>query len=307
MINSDVTNISEHALGMASGAVNIRFLKGELCFKGAKGAITQKFEPGIENRLFVYIEPEVTSITGRMTDCDYVVIVGEANSAAEAYAAAQGYEFQAFGSSEPEAPGAGDGERDGFGFRVENGEITITGCSLKTDHLVIPETLLGFPVTKIAKGAIRGGLSGTAGVRSVSLPSELRTIESGAFSSWLHALDTVTVHEDNPYFCAEDGVLYNKNKTKLVMAMPAVKEILVPEGVEAIGEDAFSDCKMTKAILPDSMKRLEDGAFSGSRLKEITIPAGVTEIGARAFSGCKHYMKITFGEQIDSIGEGILD
>ena len=55
-------------------------------------------------------------------------------------------------------------------------------------------------------------------------------------------------------------------------------------------------------IVPDSVKRIDDCAFSYSSLKTIVIPEGVTEIGEYAFSDCYDLTSITLPNTIKSMG-----
>ena len=84
-----------------------------------------------------------------------------------------------------------------------------------------------------------------------------------------------------------------------------VKTVILPEGLTAIGNGAFSDCtSLTEITLPESLTSIGDSAFSGcSSLKEITIPAGVTSIGDGVFSGCSSLTEITIPEGVTSIGD----
>ena len=77
-----------------------------------------------------------------------------------------------------------------------------------------------------------------------------------------------------------------------------VKTVILPEGLTAIGNGAFSDCtSLTEITLPESLTSIGDSAFSGcSSLKEITIPAGVTSIGDGVFSDCTSLTAITVAE-----------
>ncbi len=69
--------------------------------------------------------------------------------------------------------------------------------------------------------------------------------------------------------------------------------IVIPEKyngkpVTAIGEDAFSYCKLIEKVqLPDSIKSIGNNAFkSCESLNTINIPNSVTRIGSWAFSNC---------------------
>lgn len=321
LIGSDVVNVGEHALIMGAGDANIYFLKGTLNFSGSNASVTQALEAGKENRLIVYIDPAVDTITGKLTDCDYVVIVGEAGSAAEEYAAAQGYEFQADGSSGTgnPAPGGTAAKKEGFDFKIVTNEAmeseaVITGYIGRpqldaSGRLEIPETLIGFPVTKIAKGAFASAFASAFSekrLKSISLPASLKTVEPNFIASWLKDLTEIIVSVDNPYLCAENGVLYNKDKTELIQVMPGVTEVTIPDTVQKIGEGAFEGCGLETITLPARIKEIGVKAFYRCKnLKVVDLPRTVTTIGdmAFAYSGLRIF---TAGENITEIGKDIL-
>ncbi len=63
--------------------------------------------------------------------------------------------------------------------------------------------------------------------------------------------------------------------------------IVVPEGCREIRKDAFRNCYVKEILLPQSLRVIEEKAFAFcSVLKEITIPEGVQEIPKDAFSYC---------------------
>ena len=77
-------------------------------------------------------------------------------------------------------------------------------------------------------------------------------------------LTEITVSPDNNYFCSEDGVLFNKSKTSLIV-FPCGKsgDCTVPESVTDIGEYAFSLCySLNSVTLPKSVTSISKHAFS---------------------------------------------
>lgn len=69
----------------------------------------------------------------------------------------------------------------------------------------------------------------------------------------------------------------------------AVKELVVSEGITTIGSWAFSGFRnMTKATLPASLRKVEDGVFNNcTKLQDITVSgnSALEEIGKDAFAG----------------------
>lgn len=68
-------------------------------------------------------------------------------------------------------------------------------------------------------------------------------------------------------------------------------------------EFTFFHSNATEVILPKDVKRVGEGAFSGSRISTVVIPAGVTSIGDYAFFGCSSLTSVTLPETLTSIGK----
>lgn len=67
----------------------------------------------------------------------------------------------------------------------------------------------------------------------------------------------------------------------------ALEEVLIPEGVLKVNEDAFYGCENLDITLPESIQIIEDKAFSGCRkLKLDHLPSSLTYLGREAFYSC---------------------
>jgi hypothetical protein len=112
--------------------------------------------------------------------------------------------------------------------------------------------------------------------------------EIGSFF-YCNSLTGITVDENNPNYASVDGILYNKEKTRLIFAPNGITgNVTIPNGVTWIEVQAFSSCtSLTGVTIPNSVTGIGQQAFYGcTSLTDITIPNSVTYIGQQAFSGC---------------------
>ncbi len=122
-------------------------------------------------------------------------------------------------------------------------------------------------VTTIGNSAFYG-----CHLSAVTLPKSLTTLENSAFAL-NSVLKTIDVDPENPNFSSEDGVVYNKDKSVLVLCPSGKKDaFIIPNHVTAIGDYAFHYC---------------------ASVKSMTIPSSVTEIGKYAFYYCNTLTSIT--------------
>lgn len=123
-------------------------------------------------------------------------------------------------------------------------------------------------------------------LKTVTIPSSVNSIGFGAFE-WCDSLTEIKVKSNNAYFTDINGVLYNKDKTKILQYPKAKTQTsyIIPSSVTTVGRDAFEECENLKSIiLPERLTSIEESAFSSSGIKTIEIPAGVTTISRSVFN-----------------------
>lgn len=84
------------------------------------------------------------------------------------------------------------------------------------------------------------------------------TIESLANAFSLYELKEVTVDENNPYYSAEDGILYDKGKTRLIFAGGTRHNVEIPETVREIAPFAFIASRVFRIHVPQNVVRFGD-------------------------------------------------
>ncbi|MGO5082166.1 leucine-rich repeat protein, partial [Oscillospiraceae bacterium LCP25S3_E4] len=175
---------------------------------------------------------------------------------------------------------------------LDDGTAYITKYIDKGSKTVdIPSTIDGYKVTEIGNYAFEG----CTGLTSVIIPNSVTNIEGGAFRGCT-GLKSITVDKNNKNYISVDGVLFNKNKTK-ILGYPNAKgsSYVIPSSVTEIGYYAFSGCTgLTSVTIPSSVTEIGWGAFYGcTGLKSVTILSSVTVIGGSAFRGCTSLKSIT--------------
>ena len=150
---------------------------------------------------------------------------------------------------------------------------------------------------------------GCSGLTSITIPSSVTSIGMSAFYS-CSGLTSINVSDSNPKYSSVDGMLCNKDQTKLI-AVPNGKtsSIILPSSLTSIGSSAFEGCSgLTSITLPSSVRSIEFNAFRGcSGLTSITLPSSLTSIGNSAFRDCSGLTSITLPSSLKSIGSYAFD
>ena len=76
-----------------------------------------------------------------------------------------------------------------------------------------------------------------------------------------------------------------------------ISRVVVPSGIEFIGDDVFRDCSLTSISLPDTLWYIGEYAFSGCSLTSISLPDTLWYIGERAFIGT-HLRSVTLPDNV---------
>lgn len=182
---------------------------------------------------------------------------------------------------------------------MENEEVAVDnnaflGCPLETFEGAKYAGIIAEDIDCDYKGAIRLR-EGTRELRGGSGPNRPNSLEEVEVQAEvLHFPDSLReirklnyplkcyeVDENNITYMSQDGVLFSKNM-KTLIRYPEMKDgtdYTIPEGVEVISSQAFHNCKnLENVILPDSIEKVGEEAFSYTALKTIEIPAKRVDI-----------------------------
>ncbi|MBR3145487.1 MAG: leucine-rich repeat domain-containing protein, partial [Clostridia bacterium] len=214
-------------------------------------------------------------------------------------------------------------ETDGkFNYTVNDGEVTITGCTDPVGEITIPSSIDGYPVTSIGGWAFYN----CTGLTSVAIPDSVTSIGNYAFEDCT-GLESLTVSSGNEIYHSSGNCIIETNTGELILGC---KNSIIPNdgSVTSIGDYAFCGCTgLTSITIPDSVTSIGDFAFGytawynnqpdglvyagkvaykykGTCPESVIIKDGTKGIAGGSFYNCTSLSNITIPDSVTSIGYG---
>ena len=225
-----------------------------------------------------------------------------------------------------------------FNFDVRDDTVSIKGLKsgVSKKEVVIPDSILGYPVTSVGAGAFEGNtditsvslpdsiieirnfsFKGCSNLKSINIPNDVISIDSQAFSgcSSLTSLNMPQSLERLGKYAFEDDISLSsielpskldyipEGSFKGCTELEKVK--ILSKSMTYISSKAFYECYKLKEInLPDTVFQIEAEAFRGCRsLKLQKMPKSLDTIGNYCFSGCSSFTDIVFSSKVSIIDE----
>lgn len=190
--------------------------------------------------------------------------------------------------------------------------IEITGYTGSASELVIPSEIQGLPVESIDYGAFVECTTLT----SVTIPDSVTSVGDWAFRD-CENLQTLNLPDTLTYVGAsilrgtayanneanwENGLLYF-GKYLIDVSFDVEGDIEIKEGTELIAGFIFCYKNITSVTLPESLKIINDGAFSEcNELTSVELPDSLETIDGFAFSSCDSLTEIVIPESVKNLG-----
>lgn len=171
----------------------------------------------------------------------------------------------------------------------EIGDNAFWGCAFLR-NVAVPNT-----VVRIGDEAFARCIS----LESVCIPASVEKIGKNPFVD----LDSKVINNESEAYVIDNKILYDADRTRLVSCLTDAAMVIVPKTVRVIGSLAFTRrAKLKKVQLPDGLERIGRDAFSDcDALEEVVIPASVKTIAPYAFGGCESLKKVTFLGEVQSL------
>ena len=137
---------------------------------------------------------------------------------------------------------------------------------------------------------------GCSALTEINLPAAITTLGSG----WLigcTSLQNINVDPANTTYSSQNGILLSKDGT-ILMCFPSAKPVVgmvIPPTVNTIGDSAFAYTQLTNITLPNSVRRVNQNAFSFcDKLESVAFGEEFTSIGIYAFYECTALKSLHF-------------
>lgn len=171
----------------------------------------------------------------------------------------------------------------------EIGDNAFWGCAFLR-NVAVPNT-----VERIGDEAFARCIS----LESVCIPASVEKMGKNPFVD----LDSKVINNESEAYVIDNKILYSADRIRLVSCLTDAAMVIVPKTVRVIGSLAFTRrAKLKKVQLPDGLERIGRDSFSDcDALEEVVIPASVKTISPYAFSGCESLKKVTFLGEVQSL------
>lgn len=218
---------------------------------------------------------------------------------------------------------------------LDDDSICVSRYIGNNTEITVPAEIDGYKVAVIGSGAFANSIGKelksitiSEGVKSISkrafthsnidsifIPASVNDIHAEAFFAC--QFEKIDANRNNQYFITDNGVLFNKDKTKL-LAYPRKNtptSYTIPNGVKTIEYAAFAfNGNLSNVIIPDTVKSINSNAFTYcENLKNITMPSSIIHISENAFelSQCEeidggYYIGDCLIDSSDDIGENFV-
>lgn len=219
---------------------------------------------------------------------------------------------------------------DSIYYQINGTNVSVTSNGDNSYHgdLVIPSTVtydgVVYTVTKIADWTFNRcsrltsvtmpptlksigfySFSQCNNLKSLTIPSGVTSINYGAFN-YMRGILEYRVDEANTAYCDVDGVLFSKDKKRLVFYPEGRPDTAytIPDGVTSINR--MNNPYLKHIDFPEGLRTIEGWTYQDDvSLVSVLLPSSVTYLGPQSFAGCDSLASVVFGSGLTSMHQNI--
>lgn len=181
--------------------------------------------------------------------------------------------------------------------------IQITKYNGNETELVLPREIDGNPVMYLATDWLPEAVA--ENVTSITLPNTLYMVFDFAFPV-MPKLQAMYVEEGNPYFYAENGILFEtRSEVTALLVYPATKgdaHYTIPDGVQIVGGFLANPYLQTVTVPEGVQTLLVDAFYNCTALTQVKLPRSLKYIQFSAFNGCSALTTVWFSNSLPNSG-----
>ncbi|MBQ7445489.1 MAG: leucine-rich repeat protein [Clostridia bacterium] len=113
-------------------------------------------------------------------------------------------------------------------------------------------------------------------------------------------LTNISISPYNTYLVYDSGCFIEKGTGKLVTRLNGTT---IPDYVTEICDSTFCFLDIKDLVIPDSVKKIGNFAFYGSKIETLTCGSGLVSIGKEAFRDCKNLNTVNLPAGLSEIGK----
>lgn len=184
------------------------------------------------------------------------------------------------------------------------------------------------PARYTKEGVVGYGMFSEMNVTDITLPLSAVAVEEQAFSNCSRitsitmpaqatdilpsdgcpALRQIIVPEANDCFRSIDGILYDRNVTKIVwMPLGKTGAVELPPSVTSIGDYAFRGCTFSSFVMSNTVTEIGQAAFYGCRVEKVVLSDALKTVPTATFQQCTALEEVHLGTATELLGEYVFD
>lgn len=174
-------------------------------------------------------------------------------------------------------------------FLFDKKTQTLNGCAVdhkyKSKTIVVPEKIDGVPVKHIGDDVFKNNKN-IKKIKRKSNNNKKVMYSSNSINTLAHSQFSTLLFSNNQLdYSGEDSQI-----------------VYLPDTIESIGKNAFSNCDIDEFDLPISLIKIDEAAFAYNKLKSLTLPTSLKEIGKAAFFE-NELTQVELNNSIENIGD----